>query len=125
MKCPMLWHNIETTPLGNFRPCCLIDDEIKRSDGTKYTVNDDIAEVFNSDWKHKSLEKVRLAEANFSNSSKGSEKKSKHKIKCTEMLTGFHLCENAPRLICGTQCGKSSLCPCCYYGPESKKRHCK
>mgnify|MGYP001157412951 FL=1 len=57
----MLWHNIETTPLGNFRPCCLIDDEIKRSDGTKYTVNDDIAEVFNSDYM-KSLRKSFIAD---------------------------------------------------------------
>jgi len=57
----MLWHNIETTPLGNFRPCCLIDDEIKRSDGTKYTIDDDILEVFNSDYM-KSLRKSFLSD---------------------------------------------------------------
>jgi len=42
--------HLETTPLGEYRPCCLAEESIKRTDGTPYDISkgDTIKDAFNS-----------------------------------------------------------------------------
>ena len=44
--------HLETTPLGEYRPCCLAEESIKRSDGTPYDISagDTIKDAFSSQY---------------------------------------------------------------------------
>ena len=44
--------HLETTPLGEYRPCCLAEESIKKADGTNYDISngDTIADAFHSEY---------------------------------------------------------------------------
>ena len=44
--------HLETTPLGEYRPCCLAEESIKRPDGTAYDISagDTIKQAFESEY---------------------------------------------------------------------------
>jgi MoaA/NifB/PqqE/SkfB family radical SAM enzyme len=44
--------HLETTPLGEYRPCCLAEESIKKTDGTNYDISkgDTIADAFDSEY---------------------------------------------------------------------------
>ena len=47
--CVLPWISLETSPIGSVRPCCLAEDEIKDTDGNKYSLlTHDLNEVHNS-----------------------------------------------------------------------------
>ena len=48
--CTLPWMHLETTPLGEYRPCCLAEESIKKTDGTNYDISkgDTIADAFDS-----------------------------------------------------------------------------
>ena len=52
--CVLPWVSLETSPIGTVRPCCLAEDEIKDTDGNKYSLlTTDLNEVHNSDYMQK------------------------------------------------------------------------
>ena len=45
------WVSMETTPMGNARPCCLAKDEITKADGSKFNLLDDtLQDMYNSEY---------------------------------------------------------------------------
>ena len=52
--CVLPWISLETSPIGSVRPCCLAEDEIKDTDGNKYSLlTHDLNEVHNSTYMTK------------------------------------------------------------------------
>jgi len=52
--CVLPWVSLETSPIGTVRPCCLAEDEIKNTDGKKYSLlSTDLNEVHNSAYMKK------------------------------------------------------------------------
>ena len=53
--CALPWMSLETTALGEYRPCCLAEESITKPDGTMYRVanGDTIQDAFNSDYMDK------------------------------------------------------------------------
>ncbi len=52
--CVLPWVSLETSPIGTVRPCCLAEDEIKNTDGKKYSLlSTDLNEVHNSAYMQK------------------------------------------------------------------------
>jgi MoaA/NifB/PqqE/SkfB family radical SAM enzyme len=52
--CVLPWVSLETSPIGSVRPCCLAEDEIKDTDGNKYSLlTHDLNEVHNSAYMQK------------------------------------------------------------------------
>lgn len=47
--------HLETTPLGEYRPCCLAEESISKRDGSAYDISkgDTIADAFNSEYMEK------------------------------------------------------------------------
>ena len=50
--CALPWMSIETTALGEFRPCCLAEESITKPDGSLYKVanGDTIQDAFDSEY---------------------------------------------------------------------------
>ena len=50
--CTLPWMHLETTPLGEYRPCCLAEESIKKPNGTAYDISkgDTIKDAFNSEY---------------------------------------------------------------------------
>ena len=53
--CTLPWMHLETTPLGEYRPCCLAEESITKPDGSAYDISkgDTIADAFNSEYMEK------------------------------------------------------------------------
>jgi len=52
--CVLPWISLETSPIGTTRPCCLAEDEITDTDGSKYSLlTTDLNEVHNSNYMQK------------------------------------------------------------------------
>ena len=37
--CTLPWMHLETTPLGEYRPCCLAEESITKPDGSAYDIS--------------------------------------------------------------------------------------
>ena len=50
--CALPWMSLETTALGEYRPCCLAEESITKTDGTMYKVSegDTMQDAFNSEY---------------------------------------------------------------------------
>lgn len=57
------WISIETSPIGNARPCCLAHDEIKKPDGTMYDLNvDTLSTMYRSEYMQDLRRQFRAGE---------------------------------------------------------------
>ena len=57
------WVSIETSPVGTARPCCLAIDEITRSDGSKYDLNENsLTEIYQSEYMQNLRQQFRRGE---------------------------------------------------------------
>jgi MoaA/NifB/PqqE/SkfB family radical SAM enzyme len=61
--CILPWISIETSPIGSARPCCLAIDEITKSDGTKYDLNEaTLTEIYKSPYMQQLRQQFRAGE---------------------------------------------------------------
>ena len=61
--CILPWVSVETSPIGTARPCCLAIDEITKSDGTKYDLNEStLTEIYQSEYMQQLRQQFRRGE---------------------------------------------------------------